>query len=255
MRDSQLQRLISLLDLTSLSATDTPDHIRELCAKGLEPLAQFPDVHVAGICVYSALVPVAHELLAGTPVRLASVAGGFPAGQASLAVKAFESGEAVAHGADEIDLAINRGAALSGNLAAVYAEIVSVRQAIGEATLKVIFETGEILPDRQLLSELATIAIDAGADFLKTSTGMIPAGATEEGTFILATAARAADRRVGVKPSGGIGSIAMATRLLELAESILGPLDARSFRLGASGLLDRLIEAAGGQESEAGSGH
>jgi deoxyribose-phosphate aldolase len=238
----QLRKMIGLLDLTSLSAGDTPESIRALCRRALAPRSDEPALRVAGVCVYPALVSVAAAELAGSGLSLASVAGGFPDGQASLVVKMLEAADAVANGASEIDLVINRGAALSGDLDLVWREIRGVRDAIEKVTLKVILETGQ-LADPALIRTMARLAIDAGADFLKTSTGAIKIGATPEAVDLLAQVAAQASRPIGIKPAGGISTVAAASALLAIAEAHLGPLDATRFRFGASGLLNRLLEA------------
>src|SRR6201995_4551606 len=171
----------SMIDLTTLEGSDTPGKVRHLCAKGVCPDPSRPEIpSVAAICVYPALVPVAAEALRGTGVNVASVATGFPAGQTSLQVKVSETREAVAAGASEIDMVISREAYLAGDDARVIREVEAVKEACGEAHLKVILETAE-LPTYAHVRHASQLAIDAGADVIKTPTGKAATGATPGG--------------------------------------------------------------------------
>ena len=239
---------ISLLDLTSLNERDTAEGIAALCRRAAAPGPSVPPV--AAVCILPRFVAPARKALAGSAVLVASVAGDFPSGRAPLPAKIEEVRRALGDGADEIDAP---GGFSRGDEGRIAADIAALREACGEATLKVILETAELdSPDR--VRRAAEIAIASGADFLKTSTGRIPAGATPEAVRILLEAARDAERRtgraVGVKASGGIRRKEDAFGYLDLAERILGPAALRRarFRIGASALLDDLAAAA----SEAG---
>src|SRR4051794_5291975 len=188
----------SMIDLTTLEGADTAGKVRHLCAKGVCPDAHRPEIpSVAAICVYPSLVGVAHEALRGTGVAVASVATGFPAGQTSLAVKVEETREAVAAGATEIDMVISRAAYLSGDDARVAHEIEAVKEACGAAHLKVILETAE-LPTYAHVRHASQLAIDAGADVIKTSTGKSTSGATPGVVLVmLEVVRRSEERRVG----------------------------------------------------------
>ena len=244
-----LRALIPLLDLTTLEANDTPEKVRVLSRRALEPGPGLPSC--GAVCVYPAMVPAAVEVLRGTPVPVASVAGGFPAGQTPLAVKAAEAAWAVVQGAGEIDLVINRGLFLAGDYAAVEAEVAAVRKAIGGAALKVILETGE-LPSPAHWRLAADIALAAGADVVKTSTGKGAVGATFESAAVLCQASKAASaggRPRGFKAAGGVRTPEQALRYQAIVGRILGAeaaTDAHRFRIGASSLLDSIIAALGG---------
>jgi deoxyribose-phosphate aldolase len=235
---------ISMVDLTTLEGADTPGKVRALCAKARRPEADCPAV--AAVCVYPTMVPVAAAALAGSGVRLASVATAFPSGQAPLEVKLADTRAAVAAGADEIDMVISRGAFLAGHYSMVYDEIVAVKEACGEAHLKVILETGELggYDDVRRASWLAMLA---GADFIKTSTGKVPSAATPPVTLVMLEAVRdwyaRTGRRVGVKPAGGIRTAKDAIKYLVMVNETAGPawLTPELFRFGASTLLNDLL--------------
>ncbi|CAM3942246.1 deoxyribose-phosphate aldolase [Nocardiopsis rhodophaea] len=238
---------IRMVDLTTLEGADTPGKVRALSAKAAHPDPADPSApHVAAVCVYSDLVGVAVEALAGTGVGVASVATGFPAGRAPLEAKLADTRRAVADGAAEIDMVIDRGAFLAGDYRKVYDEIVAVREACGTAHLKVILETGE-LATYDNVRRASWLAIHAGADFIKTSTGKIAPAATLPVTLIMLEAVRdhyaATGRRVGVKPAGGIRTTKDAIKNLVLVNEVAGPawLDPEYFRLGASSLLNDLL--------------
>jgi len=237
----------SMIDLTTLEGADTPGKVRHLCAKAVCPDANRPEIpSVAAVCVYPALVGVAREALDGTGVAVASVSTGFPAGQTSLAVKVEETREAVADGATEIDMVISRDAYLSGDDARVAREIEAVKDACGDAHLKVILETAE-LPTYAHVRHAGQLAIDAGADVIKTSTGKAKTGATPGVVLVMLETVRdhawRTGRIVGVKAAGGVGTTKQAMHMLVLVKETLGDewLTPERFRIGASSLLNDLL--------------
>ena len=238
---------IRMVDLTTLEGADTPGKVRALSAKALRPDPADPTCPaVAAICVYPAMVPVAAEVLAGSGVHLASVATAFPSGQAPLAVKLADTHDAVAGGADEIDMVISRGAFLAGEYAKVFDEIVAVKEACGAAHLKVILETGE-LGTYDNVRRASWLAMLAGADFIKTSTGKVPVAATLPVTLVMLEAVRdfraQHGRQIGVKPAGGIRTTKDAIKYLVLINETVGDdwLSPDWFRFGASSLLNDLL--------------
>jgi deoxyribose-phosphate aldolase len=240
---------ISMIDLTTLEGADTPGKVRALCAKARQPDPADPTApRVAAICVYPDLAGVAREALDGTGIHVASVATGFPSGRAALDVKLADVASAVAAGADEVDMVIDRGAFLAGNYDLVYSEIVAVKEACaaGGAHLKVILETGELVTYDNV-RRASWLAMMAGADFIKTSTGKVSPAATLPVTMIMLEAVRdyfdLNGRRVGVKPAGGIRTSKDAIRYLVLVNETAGEdwLDPAWFRLGASSLLNDLL--------------
>jgi deoxyribose-phosphate aldolase len=249
-RDAKMQALdmaIRMVDLTTLEGADTPGKVRAMCAKALRPDPADPAVPpVAAVCIYPDLVGVARAELAGSSVAVASVATAFPSGRASLAVKLADVADAVAAGADEVDMVIDRGAFLAGHYGQVFKEIRQVREACGHAHLKVILETGE-LATLDNVSRASWLAMLAGADFIKTSTGKIAPAATPPVTLIMLAAARdyaqATGRRVGVKVAGGVRTAKDAIRYLVLVHETAGPdwLTPELFRIGASSLLNDLL--------------
>src|SRR3954463_14649426 len=237
----------SMIDLTTLEGSDTPGKVRHLCAKAVVPDPARPEIpSVAAVCVYPRLVPVAAEALRGTGVAVASVATGFPSGQTSLSVKVEETREAVAAGATEIDMVISREAYLAGDDARVAHEIVAVKEACGSAHLKVILETAE-LPTYAHVRHASQLAIDAGADVIKTSTGKAATGATPGVVLVMLETVRAhfgrAGQVVGVKAAGGVSTTKAALHMLVLVKETLGDewLTADRFRIGASSLLNDLL--------------
>jgi deoxyribose-phosphate aldolase len=256
-----LRLLISTLDLTTLEGKDSEGKVRQLCRKAIRPEPGDPTVpHVAAVCVYPNLVAVAREALAGSGVKVASVATGFPAGLVPLALKIEEARRAVAMGADEIDMVIDRGAFLAGEHDRVFEEIVAVKDACGAARLKVILETGE-LETYDNVRAASELAMAAGADFIKTSTGKIAPAATPAVVLVMLEAIR--DRyfetglRVGMKAAGGIRTSKQALHLLVLVKETLGDawLTPDLFRVGASTLTNDLLmqlakEASGSYQSE-----
>ncbi len=249
-RDAKMWALdmaVRMVDLTTLEGADTPGKIRGLCAKARRPDPDDPQVPpVAAVCVYPDLVGVARSDLAGSPVAVASVATAFPSGRASLAVKLADVADAVSAGADEVDMVIDRGAFLAGQYAQVYEEVRAVREACGSAHLKVILETGE-LSTLDNVSRASWLAMLAGADFIKTSTGKVAPAATPPVTLVMLAAVRdfaaATGRRVGVKAAGGIRTAKDAIRYLVLVRETAGPewLTPDYFRIGASSLLNDLL--------------
>ncbi len=243
-----LDLAVRMIDLTTLEGQDTPGKVRALCAKGVRPdPADATCPAVAAICVYPDMVAVAKESLAGSGVKVASVATAFPSGRAALEVKLADTRSAVQAGADEIDMVIDRGAFLTGDYQRVYDEIVAVKQACGErAHLKVILETGE-LATYDNVRRASWLAMLAGADFVKTSTGKISPAATLPVTLVMLEAVRdfrdATGRQVGVKPAGGIRTAKDAIRHLVLVNETAGDdwLTPDWFRIGASSLLNDLL--------------
>jgi deoxyribose-phosphate aldolase len=242
-----LQLAIRMMDLTTLEGKDTEGKVRALCAKGIRPDASDPSLpSVAAICIYPALIPVARRALEGSGVKVASVATGFPSGQTFAEVKLLETRHAVAAGADEIDMVIDRGAFLQGDYRAVFEEIVAVKAACGEAHLKVILETGE-LETYDNVRRASVLAMAAGADFIKTSTGKVTPAATLPVTLVMLEAIRdfhhRTGRMVGMKPAGGIRTAKDAIQYLVVLYETLGPrwMTPDWFRFGASTLLNDVL--------------
>ncbi len=238
---------VSMVDLTTLEGADTPGKVRAMCAKALRPDPADPTVpRVAAVCVYPDLVAVAAEAVRGSGVRVASVATAFPSGRASLEVKVADTELAVAAGADEIDMVIDRGAFLAGDYRKVVDEITAVKEACGGRHLKVILETGE-LANYDAVRRASWLALLAGADFIKTSTGKVSPAATPPVTLIMLEAVRdfhaATGRRAGVKAAGGIRTAKDAIRYLVLVNETAGGdwLTPERFRIGASSLLNDLL--------------
>ncbi len=238
---------IRMVDLTTLEGSDTPGKVRALCAKARRPDPADPTCPaVAAVCVYPALVPTAAEALRGSGVHLASVATSFPSGQAPLDVRLDDTRAALAAGADEIDMVINRGAFLSGRYLEVFEEIVAVKEACGGAHLKVILETGE-LATYDNVRRASWLAMLAGGDFIKTSTGKVSPAATPPVTLVMLEAVRdfrdLTGRQVGVKPAGGIRTTKDAIKYLVLVNETAGDdwLHPDWFRFGASTLLNDLL--------------
>ncbi|GES47037.1 deoxyribose-phosphate aldolase [Rhizobium dioscoreae] len=244
---------LSLLDLTNLKDDCTPAQIEALCAR-----AQSPYGNTAAICIWPRFVAQARGIL-GTDhaVKIATVVN-FPGGDMEVADVAAEAREAIADGADEIDLVIPYRAFLAGNEQAVTDMVTAVKaECKGPVILKTILETGEI-KDTALIRRASELAIDAGSDFIKTSTGKVAVNATLESADIMLRAIRASGRKVGFKPAGGIGSVSDAALYLSLAETIMAPDWAMpsTFRFGASSLLDDILNVlAGGESKTASSGY
>jgi deoxyribose-phosphate aldolase len=243
-----LKLALSMIDLTTLEGQDTPGKVRQLCQKAIHLHDAVPDLpHVAAVCVYPTMVKVARQALAGhDDIKVASVATAFPSGMAPLSVKLEDVRAAVAEGADEVDMVISRGAFLAGDYQRVFDEIVAVKEACGQAHLKVILETGE-LGTLDRVRRASVLAINAGADFIKTSTGKIQPAATLPVTLVMLLAIRdhyyATGRRVGMKPAGGISKAKLAIQYLVMLRETLGEgwLTPDLFRFGASSLANDLL--------------
>jgi len=242
-----LDLAVRMMDLTTLEGADTPGKVAALSSKAIRPdPADVTVPSVAAICVYPNLVPIAVERTSGTSVKVASVATGFPSGQTPTYVKVAEVREVAEMGADEIDMVIDRGAFLSGRYAKVYDEIVQVKEAAGTRHLKVILETGE-LGTYDNVRRASLLAMAAGADFIKTSTGKLPSAATLPVTLVMLEAIRdvyeETGRRVGMKPAGGIRQAKQAVQYLVQLHETLGPewLTPDLYRMGASTLLNDVL--------------
>ena len=251
-RESKLWALelaIRCCDLTTLEGQDTPGKVAALCSKAIRPDPSDPGVpSVAAVCVYPNLVAVAVDRLRDTGVKVASVATSFPSGQSPLDVKLREVEDVVAMGADEVDMVIDRGAFLSGRYAAVYDEICRVKDACaaGDAHLKVILEVSE-LGTYDNVRRASLLAMAAGADFIKTSTGKLPGAATLPVHLVMLEAIRdvfeETGRRVGMKPAGGIRASKNAIQYLVQVHETLGPdwLTPDLYRIGASSLVNDIL--------------
>lgn len=244
---SALKLAMSMLDLTTLEAKDTPGKVQQLCTKAMHPHDSVPGIPaVAAVCVYPNLVRVAKHALQGSAVKVAAVATAFPSGMSTRKVKLEETRWAVNEGADEIDMVISRGHFLAGEHAFVFDEIAAVKEACGAAHLKVILETGE-LSTLDNVRRASDIAMAAGADFIKTSTGKIQPAATLPVTLVMLEAIRdyyyRTGRMVGMKPAGGIATSKLALQYLVMVRETLGQawLDPDWFRFGASSLANDLL--------------
>jgi len=253
-KEAKLQGLrfvVSMTDLTTLEGKDSPGKVKALCRKAVSPAPQVPGVpSVAAVCVYPSYVALARECVAGSAVQVASVATAFPSGQAPLDLRVEEVRRVVEAGADEVDMVISRGSLLAGQRQQVSDEIAAFKEACGAAHLKVILETGE-LETYDLVRSASDLAIAAGADFIKTSTGKIQPAATMGVTLVMLEAIRdhylATGKMVGMKPAGGIKTAKEALHYLVMVKETLGDawLSSQWFRFGASSLLnDVLIQLA-----------
>lgn len=242
---------ISMVDLTTLEGADTPGKVRSLCAKALRPDPTDPTVpHVGAICVYNDMVRIAREYLdsiGGKSIPVAAVSTAFPSGRASMEVKLRDTEDAIDSGAAEIDMVIDRGAFLSGKLGLVFDEIKAIKALCGEkAHLKVILETGE-LATYDNVRKASYLAMLAGADFIKTSTGKVAPAATPPVVLVMLEAVRdfyaMTGKKIGVKPAGGIRTTKDAIKQLVLVNETTGPewLTPELFRIGASALLNDLL--------------
>jgi deoxyribose-phosphate aldolase len=238
---------IRMVDLTTLEGQDTPGKVRALSAKALRPDPADPTCPpAAAVCVYPDMVGVAKDVVGDSGVKVASVATAFPSGRAAMDIKLADTRDAVDAGADEIDMVIDRGAFLSGRYLEVFEEIVAVREACGDAHLKVIFETGE-LQTYDNVRRASWLAMMAGAHFIKTSTGKVQPAATLPVTMVMLEAVRdfreQTGQMVGVKPAGGIRTSKDAIKYLVTVNEVAGPdwLDPDWFRFGASSLLNDLL--------------
>lgn len=254
---------LQMCDLTTLEGADSPGKVRQMCAKAKAPLSpiqlqellknskysqNLPKIpSVAAVCVYPSMVGIAAQSLKDTSVQIASVATAFPSGQAPLEIKIEDTRFAVSQGAHEIDMVISRGAFLSGQYQQVYDEIVEIKKACGDAHLKVILETGELgsLDHVRLASD---IAMEAGADFIKTSTGKVTPAATLPVTLVMLQAIQdfyiRTGKKIGMKPAGGIRHSKQALHYLCMVNETLGSewLTPQLFRFGASALVNDLLK-------------
>jgi deoxyribose-phosphate aldolase len=245
---STVLKLMGFIDLTTLEGADTKNKVEQLCLKGMEVEKLglgFP--HVAAVCVYPTLVGIARKALQGSRIKVAAVAGAFPAGQSPIHVKIAEVKYTVEEGADEIDMVISRGKFLEEEYNQVYDEIAAIKEACSNAHLKVILETGE-LKTATNIRRASEIAIAAGGDFIKTSTGKIQPVATYEAMLVMLEAIRDhynnTGKMVGIKPAGGLTDATVALNYYTLTEEVLGNdwLSKDWLRFGASKLVDALIE-------------
>lgn len=249
-RNEILSRIISLLDLTTLEGTDNPQRIMNLCHKALS-FGEYNLPLPAAVCVYPPFVRLARQLLAGSGVHVASVAGAFPSGQLPLHLRVNECKYVVDEGADEVDMVISRGAFLAGENQMIIDEVAAMKQACGEVHLKVILETGELQSSAniKLASELA---IKGGADFIKTSTGKIQPAATPEAMAemlqVIKTYFDKTGIKIGIKPAGGISTPDQALLYYLLVKNITGDLwlNNNYFRIGASRLADGILAEISG---------
>ncbi len=242
-----LQWIIGMMDLTTLEGADTESKVRRLCQKARRPSAELAKVPpVAAVCVYPPFVSVACEALRDTPVQVAAVATSFPNGQSFFSLRLEEVRQTVEAGADEIDMVISRGALLSGDEARIVDEVAAVKELCPKQHLKVILETGE-LETYDRIRQAAQLAIEGGADFVKTSTGKIGLAATLPITLVLLEAVRdhflATGKLVGVKAAGGIRTAKQAWQYLVMVKETVGDrwLDPSLFRFGASSLLQDVL--------------
>ena len=242
-----LKMALSMIDLTTLEGKDTPGKVKQMCYKAAHLHDQYPDLPtVAAVCVYPSMVKIAQEALKGSNIQIASVATAFPSGQSTLEIKLNDTKFAVDQGATEIDMVISRGKFLSGDYNFVFDEICSIKEACGKARLKVILETGELVT-LENVRKASDLAIHAGADFIKTSTGKIQPAATMQVTYIMLMAIKdhynATGKMVGMKPAGGISTAKLALHNLVMVNEVLGPkwLNNEWFRFGASSLANDIL--------------
>ena len=249
-KDSKMQALklaLSMMDLTTLEGKDSDGKVIQLCQKAKMLYAPMPDLPtVAAVCVYPTMVKLAKQQLKGSGIHVASVATAFPSGMAPLQVRIDDTKFAVSEGADEVDMVISRGAFLQGNYSQVFDEIAAIKEACGEAHLKVILETGELLTYENV-RKASDIAMDAGADFIKTSTGKVSPAATQPVTLVMLEAIRdfyyKTGKMIGMKPAGGIRTAKQALQYLVLVKETLGAawLNNEYFRFGASSLANDVL--------------
>jgi deoxyribose-phosphate aldolase len=242
-----LKLALSMIDLTTLEGADSPGKVAQLCAKAKHLHEALPNLpRVAAVCVYPMLVAEAKKHLAGSGVKVAAVASGFPSGQYSMATRLEETRFAVGEGADEIDMVISRGHILSGDHQYVFDEIAAIKEACGPAHLKVILETGE-LGTLDTVRRASDIAMHAGADFIKTSTGKVQPAATMPVTLVMLQAIRdfyfATGKKIGMKPAGGISTAKVAIQYLVMLRETLGEdwLTPDLYRIGASRLANDIL--------------
>src|ERR1051326_1172851 len=242
-----LKLVLSMIDLTTLEGKDTPGKVKQLCYKAKHLMDSYEGLPtVAAVCVYPSMVRVAKKSVEGSDIKIASVATAFPSGQASPKVKIEDTKYAVSEGADEVDMVISRGKFLAGEYNFVFDEIAAIKEACGEARLKVILETGE-LSTFDKVRRASDIAMHAGADFIKTSTGKIQPAATMPVTLVMLEAIRdfyyKTGKMVGMKPAGGISKSKLALHYLVMVKEVLGEdwLNNQWFRFGASSLANDVL--------------
>ena len=242
-----LKLILSMIDLTTLEGQDTPGKVRQLCQKAIHLNDAMPNLpHVAAVCVYPTMVGVARKALGDRDISVASVATAFPSGMSSRQIKLEETHTAVEEGANEIDMVISRGAFLQGDYGFVFDEIAAVKEACGDAHLKVILETGE-LGTLDQVRRASVLAMHAGADFIKTSTGKIQPAATMPVTFVMLKAIKdfyfETGRMIGMKPAGGISGAKLAVHYLVMLRETLGSawMTPEWFRFGASSLANDVL--------------
>jgi deoxyribose-phosphate aldolase len=242
-----MKMILNMLDLTTLEGKDTPGKVKQMCYKAQHLHDQYPDCPtVAAVCVYPAMVKIAKEALGNSNIKVASVSTAFPSGQAPMEVKLMDTRFAVEEGADEIDMVISRGKFLSGDYNFVYDEIATIKEACGDARLKVILETGELVT-LDNVRKASEIAMHAGADFIKTSTGKIQPAATMQVTYVMLMAIKDFHARtgkmIGMKPAGGISTSKLALHYLWMVKETLGDqwLTNEWFRFGASSLANDVL--------------
>lgn len=246
-KKEELEFILSILDLTTLEGSDTTKTIENLCEKA-QSFSSKGYPNVAAVCVYPVFVRQAKSIMQDTNIHVASVAGAFPSGQSPIHVKIAEIEYAVEEGADEIDMVISRGKFLQGNYKEVADEISAIKKACRNSHLKVILETGEI-GDLNAIYRASVIALEAGGDFIKTSTGKISPAATPESAYVMLYAIKdhydKTGQIKGFKPAGGISTPDQAMIYVKLAETILGPqwLNSSLLRIGASRLATNLVTA------------
>ncbi|MBT5931767.1 MAG: deoxyribose-phosphate aldolase [Flavobacteriales bacterium] len=242
-----LKMVLNMIDLTTLEGKDTPGKVRQMCYKAIHLHDSFPGLPtVAAVCVYPSMVGLAKSMVKGSNVKVASVSTAFPSGQAPLEVKITDTKFAVDQGADEIDMVISRGKFLAGEYSFVFDEIAQIKEVCGQARLKVILETGE-LATLDNVRKASDLAIYAGADFIKTSTGKIQPAATMQVTYTMLMAIRdyydETGIMVGMKPAGGISNSKLALHNLVMVKELLGDewLTNEWFRFGASSLANDVL--------------
>ena len=242
-----LKMVLSMIDLTTLEGKDTPGKVRQMCFKAAHLHDGYPDLpNVAAVCVYPSMVKLAKSIVGSHGINVASVSTAFPSGQAPLEVKLTDTKYAVENGADEIDMVISRGKFLAGEYAFVFDEIAAIKEVCGSARLKVILETGELIT-LDNVRKASDIAIYAGADFIKTSTGKIQPAATLQVTYTMLQAIRdyydETGQMIGMKPAGGISNAKLALHNLVMVKEVLGQewLDNKWFRFGASSLANDVL--------------
>ena len=246
-KNAGLHMILSMIDLTTLEGKDTEGKVRQLCYKARHLHDNMQGIpKVAAVCVYPSLVRIAKKALEGSGINVAAVATAFPSGQAPKAVKIADTKFAVKEGADEVDMVISRGKFLEGDYKFVFDEIVAIKEACGQAHLKVILETGE-LSTLDNIRRASDIALYAGADFIKTSTGKVSPAATMQVTLVMLEAIRdyyyATGKMVGMKPAGGIAKSKLALHYLVMLKETLGNawMTPNWFRFGASSLANDVL--------------